>query len=84
MMVTFMVMTKTMSAAEFKAKCLDVLDQVAASGHGVVVTKRGKPVARLVPMVNRPKSIVGAMKGEIEILGDIVSPLDVKWEAMKR
>ena len=83
-MVISMVMTKTMSAAEFKAKCLHVLDRVAESGQGVVVTKRGRPVARVVPIVNRPKRIVGAMKGEIHIPGDIVSPLDVEWEALKK
>ncbi len=77
-------MPKTMSAAEFKAKCLDVLDQVAARHEPVVVTKRGKPVAQVVPIVKRPKQLWGAMKGEIQIRGDIVSPLDVAWEAMKR
>ena len=77
-------MPKTMSAAEFKAKCLDVLDQVAARHEAVVVTKRGKPVAQVVPIVRRPKHLWGAMKGEIEVHGDIVSPLDVGWEAMKR
>lgn len=77
-------MPKTMSAAEFKAKCLDVLDQVAARHEAVVVTKRGKPVAQVVPILKRPKHLWGAMKGAIEIRGDIVSPLDVEWEAMKR
>ena len=77
-------MPKTMSAAEFKAKCLDVLDQVAAHHEAVVVTKRGKPVAQVVPILKRPKRLWGAMKGAIEIRGDIVSPLDVEWEAMKR
>jgi len=50
----------------------------------VVVTKRGKPVAQVVPLVRKPARIVGAMKGEIRILGDIVSPLDVEWEALKK
>ena len=77
-------MPKTMSAADFKARCLDVLDQVAERRVSVVVTKRGKPVAQVVPMVNRPKHLWGSMKGEIEIRGDIISPLDVEWEALKR
>ena len=77
-------MSKQMSAAEFKAKCLDVLDQVAEHRESVVVTKRGKPVARVVPIVNRPKTLWGAMKGEIDIRGDIVGPLDVAWKAMRR
>jgi prevent-host-death family protein len=83
-MVTKVVMTKTISAALFKATCLDVLDQVAATRQGVVVTKRGKPVARVVPMVNRPDRIVGALKGDIEVIGDVVSPVGVTWKATKR
>jgi prevent-host-death family protein len=77
-------MPKTMSAAEFKAKCLDVLDRVAAGHETVVVTKRGRPVAQVVPLVRRPKRLWGAMKGEVEIRGDIVSPLDMPWEVLKR
>jgi prevent-host-death family protein len=77
-------MIKTLNAARFKATCLQVLDEVAESGHAVVVTKRGRPVARVVPMVNRPDRIVGAMKGEIEIRGDIIGPLGVAWGALKR
>jgi prevent-host-death family protein len=82
-MVIQVVMTKTLSAAEFKATCLEVLDQVARTGRGVVVTKRGKPVAGVVPLVNRPDDIVGAMKGTVEIRGDIISPLTVRWEAFR-
>ena len=77
-------MRKTISAAEFKATCLHVLDKVAETRQGVVVTKRGKPVARVVPLVNRPEQIVGAMKGSVEVRGDIISPLKVAWEALKR
>ena len=50
----------------------------------LVVTKRGKPVAQVVPIIKRPKTLWGAMKGEIEIRGDIVNPLDLEWEATKR
>ena len=83
-MVIYMVTTRTMSAAEFKAKCLEVLDRVAESGHGVVVTKRGRPVAQLVPIVNKPKRLVGAMKGEIAIVGDIISPIGSGWAATEK
>ena len=77
-------MPETTSAADFKAKCLDVLDQVAEHREPVVVTKRGKPVAQAVPILRRPTHLWGAMKDELEIRGDIVSPPDVAWEAMKR
>lgn len=78
-------MSKTVKASEFKAKCLQLMDEVAASGEPVIVTKHGKPVARLVPAEAppKPKSLFGALKGMGRITGDIVSPLDVEWEAMK-
>ncbi len=72
-----------MKASEFKAKCLQYMDEVAASGESIIVTKHGKPVARLVPADAPPKSIFGALKGQVKIKGDIVSPLDVEWDAMK-
>jgi prevent-host-death family protein len=75
-------MTRTISAAEFKATCLDLLDRVAETGLNVVITKRGRPVARVVPMVNKPRLLVGAMKDEIEIRGDIISPLPLRWNAL--
>jgi prevent-host-death family protein len=77
-------MSRTLSAAEFKATCLRVLDQVAARSETVIVTKRGRPVAQVVPIVRRPKRLWGVMKGEIEVVGDIVSPVGVAWEATRR
>ncbi len=70
-------------ATEFKARCLELMDQVAATGNPVVITKRGKPVVRLVPVQERPRSIVGALKGHARIQGDIVSPINVRWEASR-
>ncbi|MSO66884.1 MAG: type II toxin-antitoxin system Phd/YefM family antitoxin [Pseudolabrys sp.] len=77
-------MTKIMKASEFKAKCLAVMDEVAESGQGVVVTKNGKPLVELVP--HKPKSmrgLLGLLKGDLVIKGDIISPIDVEWDAMK-
>ena len=77
-------MTRTMKASEFKAKCLALMDEVAKTGETVVVTKNGKPVAKLVPHAQKkPKEIFGFMKGELKITGDIMSPLDVEWNALK-
>jgi prevent-host-death family protein len=76
-------MTKTMKASECKAKFLGVLDEVASKHERVIVTKNGKPVAEIVPFVERPKSIRGALKGSVTILGDLDEPLDVEWEALK-
>jgi prevent-host-death family protein len=75
------VMSVQIAAGEFKAKCLSVLDEVQRQRKEVVITKRGKPVAKLVPIVDSPVSFIGSMKGTMEIIGDIVSPIDVQWEA---
>ena len=56
-------MMKIMKASECKAKLLAVLDEVAATGEPVTVTKHGKPVAQIVPFVEKPKTLLGAMKG---------------------
>jgi prevent-host-death family protein len=73
----------TIGATEFKARCLEVMDLVAATGNPVVITKRGRPVVRLVPVEAPSRSIIGALKGHIRIRGDIVSPIDVRWEASR-
>jgi len=72
---------KVMKAAEFKARCLEVMDRIAATGEPVIVTKRGRPVVRLSPATNPPKHVFGFFKGKIRAKGDIVSPLDVEWDA---
>lgn len=70
---------KTISATEFKAKCLQVLDHLEP--RGLVITKHGRPVARITPMGRVDNSkLFGNMKGEIEILGDIFSTGE-KWDA---
>ncbi len=72
---------RTIKASEFKAKCLKLMDEVAASGKEIIVTKNGRPVSRLVPYREKPKSLFGIDRGRIELLGDIIEPLNVEWEA---
>lgn len=72
---------RVVKASEFKAKCLQLMDEVAASGEEIIITKRGRPVSRLAPYHERPKTLFGVDKDRIEILGDIVAPLDEDWEA---
>jgi prevent-host-death family protein len=79
-----MMATKTIPAGEFKAKCLKLMDEVEKTGEELIITKRGKPIAKLVPAnvaAERPRSIIGSMKGTVTILGDIVGPvIDPGWE----
>lgn len=72
----------TVPAGEFKAKCLKLIDEVAEKHKPIIITKRGKPVAEVVPIPSRC-DFVGSMQGTGEIVGDIISPIDVEWDAMK-
>ena len=72
---------RTIKASEFKAKCLKLMDEVAENGEEIVITKNGKPVAKLTAFRERPKTLFGIDKGRLEILGDIISPIEVEWEA---
>ena len=74
-------MKRQIAAGEFKAKCLHILDEVQQTRQEIVITKRGKPVARLVPAEEKVPSIFGRMKGSGIIIGDIISPIDEKWDA---
>jgi len=75
----------TISATEFKAHCAEMLARVAKCGETLLITKRGKPVAMVIPPNGVPprKFVPGMFAGTAEIVGDIISPLDVEWEAMK-
>jgi prevent-host-death family protein len=70
-------------ASEFKAKCLALLDEVERTGDVLIVTKRGKPIAEVRPHRRAKRDAFGILKGRVEIVGDIISPIDVEWEALK-
>jgi prevent-host-death family protein len=69
---------KTVPAAHFKAQCLALLDKV--DPEGIVITKHGKPVARLVPIETESASLIGKFKGKIRIKGKILST-GLSWDA---
>ncbi|HMW15746.1 MAG TPA: type II toxin-antitoxin system Phd/YefM family antitoxin [Pseudomonadales bacterium] len=70
------------NAAEFKAKCLKLLDEVAATHEPLVITKRGKPVAKLVPIEDETEeSMFGYLRGTVTILGDIIEVPHEPWAA---
>ena len=70
-------MVRSIPAGEFKARCLAVLDRVDRTGEAVVVTKRGRPVAKVVP-VESPG--VGTLNGSVTFHGDVVGPILDDWE----
>ena len=73
--------TRTMTAAEFKAKCLALMDEVNASGDIIVITKRGRPVAKLEPYRVMPEQWLGRDREVIEIHGDLIEPVEANWDA---
>lgn len=69
---------ETIGATEFKQKCLSLLDRVGP--EGLVITKHGKPVARLVPIESEPEELIGSLAGKIRIHGDLLST-GLDWDA---
>jgi prevent-host-death family protein len=77
---------KTIAAGEFKQTCLRLLDEVGVSGEPITITKRGKPVAQLTPVAAQgDDDWAGAMRGSMEITGDLVAPAvePKEWEVLR-
>ena len=65
---------KKIAAGAFKANCLAIMDEVQTKRETVVITKRGKPVAKLVPVDAKKDDLFDSFRGKVTIVGDIVSP----------
>jgi prevent-host-death family protein len=74
---------KTIPAGEFKAKCLKLMDEVRSQRSTIVITKKGRPVAKLTPPDEPAEEVLGCLAGKLEILGDITAPVVAPedWEA---
>ena len=72
---------RTMKATEFEANCLELIDEVAETGEEIVITRNGKPVSKLAPYRDRPRTLFGIDRGRFEIVGDVVSPTGAVWDA---
>jgi antitoxin (DNA-binding transcriptional repressor) of toxin-antitoxin stability system len=68
----------TMNVSKFKEQCLSLVDHLDASG--IVITKHGKPVAKIIPIQSSCAHLIGAMKGKIRIKGDVLST-GLEWDA---
>ena len=74
--------TAPIPVTQFKAHCLEIIETVQRKRTPVVISKHGKPVAKLIPMDTEPvPSLLGSMKGTVREIGDIISPIDVEWDA---
>ena len=76
---------KKMAAAKFKAHCLTVMEEVRMTREPVLITKRGRPVAKLVPADNSVDEFIGRLKGVVKVVGDIESPVESPetWEVFR-
>lgn len=80
--MTMRTCTRQIAAGDFKARCLGLLDDVARTGAELIVTKRGKAVAKVVPVQPRGKRRPPSdLKGSVIFRGDVVSPIDEAWDA---
>ena len=70
---------RTIKACEFKAQCLELMDEVAESGEEIVITRNGRPVLRLMPCRGESQMTFGRNRDNIRILGDIVEPMPAEW-----
>ena len=75
---------KQMPVGAFKARCLAVMKKVKATGEPVVLTRRGEPIVKVVPVDRAKNDIFGFMIGRVKIVGDIESPIPVEWEVTKK
>jgi prevent-host-death family protein len=77
---------KQMPAGKFKARCLSVMDDVNATGEPVIITKRGTPVAKVVPVASKKGELFGFMVGHFKIVGDIERPVVplAQWEVTRK
>lgn len=72
----------TMAAAQFKSECLREIEHVRQTGEPLVVTKRGKPIVRIMPIIENDQGPhFGCLKDSLSITGDITAPIDEKWNA---
>jgi prevent-host-death family protein len=71
------------AAGQFKAKCLKLMDDVSKYHEEITITKYGKPIAKLVPIEEQKQAIplFGFLQGKVTIYGDLVAPIEEKWNA---
>ena len=75
---TYIVSMKRVAAAKFKEQCLSIIDRL--DPQGIVITKHGRPVARVLPIEHASAELVGSLRGRIRVTGDLLST-GVKWKA---
>ena len=75
-------MKKQVAVSEFKTHCLQIINKIEKSQETIIITKRDRPVAKIMSLNNPKKtSIIGLLKNKGKIVGDIIRPIDEKWNS---
>ncbi|MCB1659812.1 MAG: type II toxin-antitoxin system Phd/YefM family antitoxin [Pseudomonadales bacterium] len=78
-----MTLPSTIAAGKFKASCLQLMDEVALTHQSLVITKHGKPVAKLMPIESPHFELFGAIANSVEYTdADLTQPIDEAWDAL--
>lgn len=70
-------------AAQFKAECLKLMDEVEKTRQPIIITKHGRPVAQLAPVPADTGSLFGYMKETMRVQGDVTTPVDIEWTTLR-
>ncbi len=73
---------QTIKASEFKAKCLNLMDEVHQGGEEIIITKNGKPVSVLKAYHTIPETLFGLHAGKVQSKDDLIAPVDTDWDAV--
>ena len=74
-------MDKHLPISEFKAHCYEILENVQDQHQSFIISKRGKPIARVIPIENNDIKLAGSLKGKCNIISNIITPVDITWDA---
>jgi antitoxin (DNA-binding transcriptional repressor) of toxin-antitoxin stability system len=74
---------ETIPISEFKAKCLNLCEEIHEGKKLVTISKHGKPFVEVSPIAEKTQKLFGMLKGSVKISGDIISPINEKWDAEK-
>lgn len=74
-------MATKIAISQFKSHCLEIIEQLQANGNSIIITKRGKEVAQILPINTKKTSLFGMLKNKAEIKTDILNPIEETWDA---
>jgi len=74
-------MSTKIAISQFKSHCLEIIEKLQTNGQSVIITKRDKAVAKVLPIDNKKVSLFGMLKNKAEIKANILDPIDEKWDA---